>query len=104
MGKKKSKRDKKREARERAEAEERAAQAAFERRRRIYRIASVAVPVVTLAVSMGVYLGMEDRQLAALLGMVGFAAWVPVLLGALGSRIQPRDRTKAGSIDFGNRR
>lgn len=104
MGRKKSKKDKKREAREQAEAEEQAAQEAFEARRRLYRIAAVAVPVVTLAAALGVYFGIDDRQLAGLIGMVGVAGWIPVVLGALGSRIKPRDRTRAGSIDFGNKR
>lgn len=104
MGRKKSKKDKKREAREQAAAEEQAALEAFEARRRLYRIAAVAVPVVTIAAAVGIYLGMDDQQLAALVGMVGLAGWIPVVLGALGSRITPRDRTRAGSIDFGNKR
>lgn len=104
MGKKKSKRERKREQREREEAERQAAQEAFEKRRRLYRIGAVIVPLVTLAVAVSVYVGMDNRQLAGLSGMVGLAAWVPMILGALGSQIRPRDRTRAGSIDFGNKR
>ena len=62
------------------------------------------MPVVFLAVAIGVYVALDDKQLAGLIGMVGLAIWVPVLLGLIGARIQPRDRTRAGSIDFGNRR
>ena len=61
MGRKKSKKDKKREAREQAAAEEQAALEAFEARRRLYRIAAVAVPVVTIAAAAGIYLGMNDQ-------------------------------------------
>ncbi len=104
MTKKKSKKDKKREQRDQLAAEEEAAQTAFEQRRRLYRMAAVAVPIVAGVGALAIYLGLDDRQLAALTAMVGLAIWVPVLLGALGSRIEPRDRTRAGSIDFGSKR
>ena len=100
----KSKKQRKREERARREAEERAAEEAAQRRLRNYRIAAAVVPVVTLAISLSIYFAMNDRQLAALVGMVGLAVWVPILLGVVGARVKPRDRTRAGSIDFGNRR
>ena len=101
---KKSKKQRKREERERKEAEEKAAQEIADRRLRNYRIAAAVVPAVTLAISLGIYFSMNDRQLAALIGMIGLAAWIPVLLGVIGGGVTPRDRTRAGSIDFGNKR
>jgi len=104
MGKKKTKKDKRREQRER-EAEERAlALAAAKLRLKRFQIAAAVVPIVFLGAAIGVYVAMDDKQLAGLIGLVGLAVWVPVLLGLLGARIEPRDRTRAGSIDFGNRR
>ncbi|GAB5546313.1 MAG: hypothetical protein RLO52_06590 [Sandaracinaceae bacterium] len=104
MGKKKTKKDKRREQREQeAEARALALEAAKLKLKR-YRVAAAVVPVVFLAAAIGVYVALDDKQLAGLIGMVGLAIWVPVLLGLIGARIQPRDRTRAGSIDFGNRR
>ncbi|HHH29858.1 MAG TPA: hypothetical protein ENK57_16140 [Polyangiaceae bacterium] len=104
MGKKKTKRQIKREQREH-DAEARAlATAVFEAKRRKYRIAAILVPIVTLAISIGVYMATDDKQLAGLIGMVGVSIFVPLGLGAVGSEVTPRDRTRAGSIDFGNKR
>jgi hypothetical protein len=104
MGKKKSKKQRRREQKEREEAERQAALARLAKRRRRLMAAAVALPLATLAGALAVYFGTEDRQLAALLGMVGIALWVPILLGLVGSAVKPRDRTRAGSIDFGNER
>ena len=101
MGKKKTKREKQREDRDQAVEEERVAKELFEARRRKYRIAAVVLPIVALVAAVGVYLGTDDRQLAGLTGMVGVAIWVPLFLGAIGSEVTPRDRTRAGAIDFG---
>ncbi|HJL16844.1 MAG TPA: hypothetical protein RMH99_14365 [Sandaracinaceae bacterium LLY-WYZ-13_1] len=101
---KKSKKELRRERKEREEQARREAEALRLKRRRIFRIAAVVVPVITLAGAIAIYVGMDDRQLAGLLGMVGLAIWVPVLLGLVGSSVKPRDRTRAGSIDFGNKR
>lgn len=100
----KTKKQRKRDERERRDAEEKAAEEAAQRRLRNYQIAAGVVPVITLAVSLAIYFAVNDRQLAALVGMVGLAVWVPLLLGVVGSRVKPRDRTRAGSIDFGNKR
>ncbi|MCC6875548.1 MAG: hypothetical protein IT378_14675 [Sandaracinaceae bacterium] len=64
---------------------------------------AIALPVVTLAAALGAYFAAGDRQLAGLVGLIGVALWVPALLGAIGAAITPRDRTRAGSIDFGSR-
>jgi len=100
--KKKTKRELKKEQREQEAEEREAARLAFEARRRKYRIAAAVVPAVTLALAIGVYIGTDDKQLAGLIGMFGLAIFVPLLLGAVGSEVKPRDRVRAGAIDFGN--
>ena len=83
MGKQKSKKQRKREQKEREEAARQAELERLAKRRRRLIVAAVAVPVATLAAAVGLYSSTGDRQLAGLLGMVGIALWVPILLGAL---------------------
>lgn len=104
MSKKKTKRDKRREERDEAAERERLAQQFFEERRRKYRIAAVVLPIVALAAAIGIYLATDDKQLAGLTGMVGLAIWLPLVIGSIGSQVTPRDRTRAGAIDFGSER
>ena len=104
MGKKKTKRQLKREERDRQAEELAIATEAFEGKRRKYRIAAAVLPIVTLVASIAVYIGLNDKQLAGLTGMIGIAIWIPMMLGAVGSQVKPRDRTRAGSIDFGSKR
>lgn len=101
---KKSRKEKRREQREREAAEREALMEHMRKRRNRLRVAAVALPVVTLAVCLGVYFGTDDSQIAALVGLIGMGLWVPILLGLVGSAVKPRDRTRAGSIDFGNKR
>jgi Na+/citrate or Na+/malate symporter len=103
MGKKKDKGEK--ESKKQREHEE-AAQAheALARRQRTMRIASIAVPAVTLLAAVATYFATESKGPAALVGLIGVAIWMPVLLGTLGGAVPPRDRTRAGSIDFGQKR
>lgn len=101
---KKTKREQKREQREREAAEREAAMEHMRQRRNRLRIAAIALPLVTLGVALGVYFGTENSQLAALIGLIGMGLWVPILLGLVGGSVKPRDRTRAGSIDFGNKR
>lgn len=101
MGKK-AKNNKERATRDVA-VREAAARAAALRLRRM-RIAMIAVPIVTLALAMSTWLAADAPRAAALIGLVGVGTWIPILLGALGAEIEPRDRTRAGSIDFGHRR
>lgn len=98
---KKTKREKRREERDEALEQDRVAKEAFEERRRRYRIAAAVLPIVALAAAIGVYFATDDKQLAGLTGMVGVGIWVPLFLGAIGSQVPPRDRTRAGAIDFG---
>ncbi len=104
MGKKKTKRQIKREERERVAEEREAASAAFRAKRKKYRIAAFVVPIVALVAAIAVYMSTDDKQLAGLTGMVGVGIFIPLLLGAVGGEVTPRDRTRAGSIDFGNKR
>ena len=104
MAKKKTKRDVRREQRDQRVEDEAAAQVAFEAKRKKYRIAALAIPLITLGAAIGVYMATEDKQLGGLAGLVGIGAWILVLLGLIGSSIKPRDRVRAGSIDFGNKR
>ena len=39
-----------------------------------------------------------------LTGMIGLAIWLPLVIGSIGSQVTPRDRTRAGAIDFGGER
>lgn len=104
MGKKKTKRDLKKEQRARdAEARE-VARLNFEARLKKFRVAAGVVPIVGLVAAIGAYYATDDTQLAALVGLIAIAIWIPVGLGAIGGAINPRDRTRAGSIDFGNKR
>jgi len=104
MAKKKTKRDVRREQRDQRVEEEAAAQVAFEAKRYKYRVAALTIPLVTLGGAIGVYMATDEKQLGGLIGLVGIGVWILVLLGLIGSSIKPRDRTRAGSIDFGNKR
>ena len=101
---KKTKKERKREEREQRKAEEQAFLEESRQRRNRLRIAAVALPLLTLAVALGVYFPTDNSQLAALVGLIGVGLWVPILLGLVGGSVKPRDRTRAGSIDFGNKR
>ncbi len=104
MGKKKTKRELKREEREKRIAEREAAQAAFETKRRKFRIAALVIPIITLAGAIGAYMATDEKQIGGLVGLGGIGIWILVILGLVGSSVKPRDRTRAGSIDFGSKR
>lgn len=84
------------EARRQAEAE------AKRRRKRQLRVAG-AVGVLTLALAALAYLVFENRQLTGITLLIGGVLFLLIVLGTLASSVQPRDRTRAGSIDYGNR-
>ncbi|HEY8430597.1 MAG TPA: hypothetical protein VIL20_19590 [Sandaracinaceae bacterium] len=104
MGKKKSKKQEKREQRERRAAELAAIERVAYRRRRIMRAVVIAIPLVTIAAAVLTYVLTDEAQTAALVGLIGVGLWVPAVLGLVGGAVSPRDRTRAGSIDFGHRR
>jgi hypothetical protein len=68
------------------------------------RIVNVAIPVVFIAVAAGFYWGLDKPSLAGATLLGGALIWLMVGLGFIGSQVSPRDRDRAGSIDFGNRR
>lgn len=104
MAKKVKKKELKEQRREQQAAEREAAAQAAAKRQRIMRRLVIAVPIVTVALSLVLWLALDAPRAAALAGLVGVAVWIPTVLGSVGSEIEPRDRTRAGSIDFGNRK
>lgn len=80
------------------EAQERAQQ-----RRRLQLNMSAAVAVLTLAVAGLCYWVFDNRQLMGITLLIGGVLFLVLALGTLASGVQPRDRTRAGSIDYGNR-
>jgi hypothetical protein len=62
------------------------------------------IPIAALGAAAGLYYGMESPSLAGAALLGGALIWLMVGLGFLGSNVRPRDRHRAGSIDFGNRR
>lgn len=75
-----------------------------ERRARRRRYITVAIPLVTFAFAAAFYWGMSDTQAAGITLLLGALAFFLYGLGTLGSEVQPRERERAGSIDFGKRR
>jgi hypothetical protein len=84
------------EARQRAEAE-------AKRRRQLQMRLAGAVGVLTLAIAGVCYWALDNRQLMGITLLIGGVLFLLIVLGALASGVQPRDRTRAGSIDYGNR-
>ncbi|MBW2403694.1 MAG: hypothetical protein JRF42_07770 [Deltaproteobacteria bacterium] len=46
---------------------------------------------------------LESRQLMGITLLIGGVLFLVLALGTLASGVRPRDRTRAGSIDYGNR-
>lgn len=101
------KQNERREARkERAkEAKEakREAQANAQRRRRLQIRVSAAIAVLTLVVAGLCYWVLDSRQLMGITLLIGGVLFLVLALGTLASGVQPRDRTRAGSINYGKR-
>ncbi len=79
-------------------AEERA-----RRRRQIQLRLSAAVAVLTLGLAAAFYWIFDDRQLMGATLLIGGVLFLALALGTLASGVPPRDRTRAGSIDYGKR-
>ena len=84
------------EARQEAEAQ------AKLRRKKQMRLAG-AVGVLTLAIAGVCYWVLDNRQLMGVTLLIGGVLFLLLALGTLASGVQPRDRSRAGSIDYGNR-
>jgi len=92
--------------RERAkEAKEakREAEARAERRRQLQIRLSAAVAILTLALAGIFYWALDNRQLMGITLLIGGVLFLVLALGTLASGVNPRDRTRAGSIDYGKR-
>ncbi|TNF64514.1 MAG: hypothetical protein EP303_00975 [Deltaproteobacteria bacterium] len=92
--------------RERAkEAKEarREAEARAQRRRQLQIRMSAAVAILTLAVAGVCYWALDNRQLMGITLLIGGVLFLILALGTLASGVRPRDRSRAGSIDYGKR-
>ena len=104
MAKKQNERREARKERQKAAKEARRQAEAEAKRRRQRRLRlSAAVGVLTLAVAAVAYFAFENRQLTGISLLIGGVLFLLVVLSTLASGVQPRDRTRAGSIDYGNR-
>lgn len=101
---KRTKKESKRERREREAADREVAERIAQKRLRTMRWIAIAIPVLTIAAALTTWGVTDNTQIAALVGLLGIGLWVPALLGVIGATVAPRDRDRAGSIDFGNRR
>jgi fatty acid desaturase len=89
-------------AKDAKEAKREAAAIAQQRRRLQIRL-SAAVAILTLVVAGLCYWALDNRQLMGITLLIGGVLFLVLALGTLASGVQPRDRTRAGSIDYGNR-
>lgn len=91
---------------ERAKAAKEAKRAAEERARRRRRMQlrlSFVVAALTLAFAAVCYWVLENRQLMGATLLIGGVLFLVLALSTLASGVSPRDRTRAGSIDYGKR-
>jgi len=86
-----------------AKEAKREAEALAQRRRRLQIRVSAAIAVLTLVVAGLCYWVLDSRQLMGITLLIGGVLFLVLALGALASGVQPRDRTRAGSINYGKR-
>lgn len=86
-----------------AKEAKREAEAVAQRRRQLQLRLSAAVALLTLAIAAVCYWALDNRQLMGITLLIGGVLFLVLALGTLASGVQPRDRTRAGSIDYGNR-
>jgi Flp pilus assembly protein TadB len=86
-----------------AKEAKREAEAIAQQRRRLQIRLSAAVALLTLVVAALCYWALDNRQLMGITLLIGGVLFLVLALGTLASGVQPRDRTRAGSIDYGNR-
>lgn len=89
-------------AKEAKEAKRQAEQRA-QQRRRLQLMLSAVVAVLTLVIAAICYWALDNRQLMGITLLIGGVLFLVLALGTLASGVQPRDRTRAGSIDYGTR-
>ena len=104
MAKKQNERRQARKERAKDEKEaKREAEANAQRRRQLQIRMSAAVAVLTLVVAGVCYWGFDNSQLMGITLLIGGVLFLVLALGTLASGVQPRDRTRAGSINYGKR-
>jgi hypothetical protein len=86
-----------------AKEAKREAEALAQRRRQLQLRLSAGVALLTLVVAGVCYWALDNRQLMGITLLIGGVLFLVLALGTLASGVQPRDRTRAGSIDYGNR-
>jgi hypothetical protein len=86
-----------------AKEAKREAEASAHRRRQLQIRVSAAVAVLTLVISGICYWALDNRQLMGITLLIGGVLFLLLALGTLASGVRPRDRTRAGSIDYGKR-
>jgi len=86
-----------------AKEAKREAEANAQRRRQLQIRMSAAVAVLTLVVAGVCYWAFDNRQLMGITLLIGGVLFLVLALGTLASGVQPRDRTRAGSINYGKR-
>ena len=79
------------------------AEAQAKQRRQLQLRLAAGVAVLTLALAGIFHWVLENRQLMGVSLLIGGVLFLLLVLGTLASGVQPRDRTRAGSIDYGNR-
>jgi len=104
MAKKQNERREARKERQRAAKEARQQAAAQARRRRqMQKRLAGGIALLTLALAGVCYWVLDNRQLMGVTLLIGGVLFLLFALGTLASGVPPRDRTRAGSIDYGNR-
>ncbi len=73
------------------------------RRRQLQMRMALGVAILTLTVAGLCYWVFDNRQLMGVTLLIGGVLFLLLALGTLASGVQPRDRTRAGSIDYGKR-
>ena len=81
----------------------REAEARAQRRRQLQIRMSAAVAVLTLAIAGVCYGAFDNSQLMGITLLIGGVLFLVLALGTLASGVRPRDRSRAGSIDYGKR-
>ncbi|MGB5696952.1 MAG: hypothetical protein WBM46_14945 [Polyangiales bacterium] len=81
----------------------REAEARMRRRRQLQMRMALGVAILTLTVAGLCYWVFDNRQLMGVTLLIGGVLFLLLALGTLASGVQPRDRTRAGSIDYGKR-
>jgi hypothetical protein len=99
----KAKREDKQKKREDKEAVQALAEIQAKRASR-RRIVIIAIPLLTAAAAAGTWFAFDNEAATGAVVLLGSLLWLLFGLGFLGGSVKPRDRTRAGSINYGSRR